>query len=432
MKLFSIFIHSAKHMLRSRPRWIILISAFIVIFICIDVFSRQSDQSISWTFPYFSGAANFEKLFEWRISPSDFEVASQLNYHEYFDYRHQKTSQTISHGLNSYGYVLIALLSRLIFFWQGDAQGVISLQVAVHSTISVFFICFVFGDIKSQSLFAFLYAANPLIVYFAIFPFYYFWLCVPSILFALLLTKPLWARNLVLIAPGVFIISFCIRPTVIFLCILFYLFAFKLVKARIASIFMPSLALFVAGIVFISSVSPRMPPWHTIYIGVGAYTNDFDVLTLSDGEGFQFFYNQTGINISTDPISGNWGKPALMANYNSLLRKQYFQNLRSRPLVFFKNAIVNLGQVFSIGYLTDRPVISLLSSLLGWLFAFYLLIRRQWAWALGIFSSSLCFFWYFPPTPAYNFAAYLLIVCGFIASLSPSNKDLQKFRPSKR
>jgi len=161
-----------------------------------------------------------------------------------------------------------------------------------------------------------------------------------------------------------------------------------------------------------------------MYIGFGAYANNFQVSSLSDGEGYRYFTEKTGVSISANPITGNWGKPDLMKDYNNVLGKRYFQILLSSPLTVLRNAALNLGQVFSIGFLDGRPLLSLLSSLFGWSFLFYLLLRGQHMWVLAIFASSLSFFWYFPPVPAYNFAAYLLLVCAFIASLSCSHGDL--------
>lgn len=407
-----------------RSRLFVFVVALAAISVSLFLFSNPSQMSVNWTFPYFSGAANFERLFDWRISPSDYEVASRLGHDEYLEYKHQATTETVDYGLNSYGYVLIALLSRLLFFWLGDIQAVIYLQVLVHLIISFFFIYFVFRDSRSRLWFVFLYAANPLVVYFVTFPFYYFWLCLPSVCFATLLLRPLLAKVIVPFSVPLLLISLLIRPTTIFLCLLFFAVSFKYLSKTRISVLVPSLGLFVAGVIFMSSVNPRMPPWHTMYIGFGAYSNTFEISSLSDNEGYRYFTKKTGVSISTNPVSGNWGNVSLMKDYNNVLRTGYFQILASSPLTVLKNAALNFGQVFSLGFLDGRPMLSLLSSFAGWAFLVYLLLRGQWMWALAIFASSLSFFWYFPPIPAYNFAAYLLLACGFIASLPHSHGDL--------
>ena len=84
-------------------------------------------------FLIFSGAANFNTLFHWQISPSDYAFAQQLNDFDYRQYIHKASGDTVDYSLNSYGYVLIALVSRIIFASFGDIQGVIIFQVIVHA-----------------------------------------------------------------------------------------------------------------------------------------------------------------------------------------------------------------------------------------------------------------------------------------------------------
>jgi len=397
---------------------LVLLVATIATSTSIYLFCNKGMMSISWTFPYFSGAANFHRLFNWQISPADYLVANQILPQNYPEYRHQETPCTIGYSLNSYGYVLVALLSRTVFYWLGDLQSVIYFQILIHLTICFFFIVFIFPSVKERLIFIFLYAANPLVIYFATFPFYYFWLCVPSACFAVLLLKPQWRSQTVMASTLLLLISLLIRPTTLFLCLLFYVFAFKLLIKNRFLVLVPSLALFIAGALLFSSVNPRYPPWHTMYIGIGAYANNAGVSSLSDEEGYQYFSKKTGIEISTNPVSGNWGKPDLMKNYNEILKDKYIQILTTSPGTVAKNAILNLGQVFSIGYIDRRPLLSLLSSLIGYGVIAYLLICRQISWLAAIAASAASFFWYFPPIPAYNFASYLLLVCGFISSLS--------------
>jgi len=50
-------------------------------------------------------------------------------------------------------------------------------------------------------------------------------------------------------------------------------------------------------------------PWHTIYLGIGAYQNDFGIDDLSDVRGYEYFYSRTGILIDTNAVNGNWDIP---------------------------------------------------------------------------------------------------------------------------
>ncbi len=404
----------------------ILILALIAVSISIYLFSSKGMMSISWTFPYFSGAANFEKLFDWQISPADYDLASRLTSQEYLNYRHQQTDNTIAYGLNSYGYVLVALLSRSIFYWCGDIQGIIYLQILIHLLICLFFITFAFTDNKTRLLFVFLYAANPLVIYFATFPFYYFWLCLPSACFAILMLKPLWCTQIMIVSTPVLLISLLIRPTTVFLCFLFFIYAYKLAAKANLFPFISTLSVFSAGLILFASVNPRLPPWHTMYIGFGGYANTIGIANLSDDEGYQYFFDKTSIKISTNPITGNWGQPALMKSYNKTIREEYFRILMIHPGFALKNALINLGQVFSVGYIDKRPLLSLLSSFAGWCIIIYLLIQKQYSWVLAVICSALSFFWYFPPIPAYNYASYFLLACGIISSTSSRYLQLNK------
>jgi hypothetical protein len=388
--------------------------------------------SISWTFPYFSGAANFKKIFDWQISPIDYDLAAKLSFGDYLNYRHQQTVATISYGLNSYGYVLVALLSRTIFYWAGDVQGVIYLQLLVHLLISLFIVSFVFVDNKARFLFITLYAASPLVVYFVTFPFYYFWLSIPSACFATLLLKPAWRKQVVIVSTPLLLSSLLIRPTTIFLSILFYAVAYRSTPKVSLRLLLSSLSIFIAGLILFSSVNPRLPPWHTMYIGFGAYKNSFGLSGLSDEEGYKLFYRKTGVQISTNPITGNWGKPVLMNAYNKVIKEQYFHLLTSHPWVFIKNSLLNLGQVFSVGYIDKRPLLSILSSCLGWGVITYLLLQKEYSWFFAITSSALCFFWYFPPIPAYNFSSYMLLTCAIISSLPASRLPAKKLPEGSR
>lgn len=405
--------------IRRHPLPVVLLFAIVAFGVSVRLFFNGGMMGLDWTFPYFSGAANFDRLFEWRISPSDYQLAQQLAPADYIRYRHQATADTIPYGLNSYGYVLVAMFARALFQRMGDVQSVIALQLAVHALISALFLVCFFADFRSRVAFVVLYVANPLVIYFATYPFYYFWLCLPSACCAALLLRPGWARQILLLATPLLLLALLIRPTTLFLCLLVYGLAYRALPGRRLSVVVPALAVFIAGVIAISALNPRLPPWHTMYVGLGAYPNASGVSTLSDGEGYRYFAERTGVEISTSPVSGNWGQPALMKAYGHVVRAGYLRALLAQPGRVLLNALLNLGQVFSVGYVVDSLPLSLLSSLVGWCVAAYLLLRGQILWMLAIVASALSFFWYFPPIPAYNFAAYLLLACGLICSLRP-------------
>ena len=119
----------------------------LCIVLSIALFSNKSTQGINWTFPYFSGAANFEKIFDWKISPSDVENVKKLGntseLNNYIDYKHKRTDDLVLNTTNNYGYVLVAVASQNIFPFLGDLRGVIYFQIIIHIIISSFVINFI-------------------------------------------------------------------------------------------------------------------------------------------------------------------------------------------------------------------------------------------------------------------------------------------------
>lgn len=159
-----------------------LYSGILILCVVLSValFSNKSTMGFNWTFPYFSGAANFEKLFDWKISPSDFEnvkkIEDSFKLKNYIDFKHKKTDDLVLNTVNNYGYVLVAFASQNIFPFLGDLRGVIYFQLIVHIIISLFLINFILSSPLKKLFFILFYAANPLVIYFTTFPFYYFWM----------------------------------------------------------------------------------------------------------------------------------------------------------------------------------------------------------------------------------------------------------------
>ncbi len=412
----------ASKVIRKHPHLLLCFLTIVAIGLSVAFFSNMSVMSIAWTFPYFSGAANFDTLFHWQISSSDYAFVQQLNDLDYRHYIHKTSEDTVDYSLNSYGYVLIALISRILFGSFGDIQGVVVLQVIVHILMCIFLCTCVIDGLRSRLLFVLLYAANPLVIHFVTFPFYYFWLSLPSVCLATLILRPDWASRVVLFSTPLLLLSLLIRPTTIFLCIFFYVIAWMYIPVRRRFLAAIAFLWFIAGVVVFSHFNPRIPPYHTMYVGLGAYGNDVGVHSLSDGEGFRYFMSETNVDISTSPIDGNWGAPELMSSYNEIILGRYLRIVSSRPIMVIRNAFLSLGQVFSVGYIVESPFLSLLSSVSGFFVLVFLLLRKQFVWAIAIFSSALAFFWYFPPIPAYNFAAILLLVCGLLSAFNPTSK----------
>jgi hypothetical protein len=392
-------------------------------------FANKGIQGINWTFPYFSGAANYERLFDWKISPSDFEQVKTLTLSDYRIYKHQRSTDLIQNFTNNYGYVLIALTSQKLFPYLGDIQGLILLQVLVHVLACLFLVLMILKTPIQRFGFILLYAANPLIIHFVTFPFYYFWLFIPSFCFTILMLKPTWRRYIVIVSPALLLFSLLIRPTTVFLSIMFFLVAFfflKTIRDKITVIV--AFGVFVVILLFIEAKHTGAP-WHTAYVGIGAYSNDVGVTSLADEQGFEFFYNKTGILINTDAVHGNYNDQAMRQQYMETLRARYSDIAKEKYGLLIRNALVNLLQVYSIGYITEKPILTWISTGLGAIVFLFLLCTHQWNWAVAIFASASSFVFYYPPIPAYNFAAYMLLVVSGMLGLE---RVIVKLRTSHR
>jgi hypothetical protein len=385
-------------------------------------FSNPHNQSINWTFPYYSGAANFSRLFDWQISPSDFEQAKLVAIEDYRYYKHQRTYDLIPNTANNYGYVLVALTSQTLFPFLGDLQGTILLQLLVHIAAALLMMLWVLKTPLQRYGFLFLYVANPLIIYITTFPFYYFWMCFPSLAFAVLILKPEWRRWIVFVALPFLLLSLLIRPTTILLTAFFFLVAFYFAQSVSEKLLAATAAaFFIVSAFFISSITSGSP-WHPMYIGIGAYDNDVGVVDLDDKRGYEYFRSHTGITIDTDAIRGNWNDPDIRQHYLDTLKNRYVQIAQENPALLVRNAIVNMLQVFSVGYIVEKPVLTWASTALGATVLGFLLLTRQFVWVFAVLASAVSFAWYFPPIPAYNFAAYLLLVLAILFGLERNRR----------
>lgn len=391
-----------------------LVMLFSII-ISASFFSNDRTAGAASTFMYFSGAANFSEIFHWQVSPSDYDnlistVGDPYVLEQYQDYKHQKTEDLIPNTVNNYGYVLVALASQNIFPFLGDLRGVIWLQLSLHLLICLIVINFILLNPSNKFYFILFYAANPLIIHFVTFPFYYFWLFLPSFFFAVLVLKKKWLFWWVYLSVPVLIFSLLIRPTTLFLAMFFFFLAFFYARTNFLKInVLAASLLFVLSLLFIFS-SSSSSPWHTIYVGIGAYPNSVGVAALDDTEGFKYFFSQTKVEINAHSIAGNWNDPLIRETYMDVLKNRYFEIVSESPFLLLRNAVLNTLQVFSIGFIVDRPIMTSISTFIGFFVFTFLVYTRQFVWILAILASASSFALYFPPIPAYNFAAYLLLV----------------------
>jgi len=365
------------------------------------IFRSHGTQGINWTFPYFSGAANFRSLYDWQISPEDYDQVKGMTPAEHGHYRYARADKTVEYTVNNYGYVLVALAARNLFFWAGDAHAVVYLQVLVHVALSLLTLAHLRSRLQ-RGIFFVLFAINPLILYFVTFPFYYYWAAVPSlILVATVLREQRWGMEVLLLSVLLFV-CFLIRPTTLFVSMLIFMVWLRRErKVMVAA----GVAVFCA-LAWHSSGHFSTSPWHTMYVGLGAYSNPYGMEGPFDEAGFKRYTDLTGKAISTHAITGDYSKREVRQDYYALMRSEYLNVVRESPLGIMRNAAYNLIQSFGFGYRVSRPVVQLVSGVVGLIMIGLIVWTHQWMWGVGVLAVAGSFAPYFPPIPAYLFGAF--------------------------
>jgi hypothetical protein len=367
------------------------------------MFRNPGGQSVDWSFPYFSGAANFGSFGEWHISPSEYAAVRGMSIADYREHRHLRAQDTLPYTYNNYGYVLVVLAARTWFPWLGEGDAVALLQCVAHVAICLG-IFSLLGTPVQRWAFVLLYAVNPVVLRLVTYPYYYFWSALPCALLAVV-----WLRRdrigwwIMPTALALFV-AWLIRPPVLFVCLLVFALAFR-AGQRIAT---ASAALVFAALVALASPLTYSSPWHTVYVGIGAYENPYGLDGPYDEHGYALYQRVTGMRIDMNPVDGSFQRAEERERYWRVLRENYLQIARERPLMLLRNAAFNTAEAFALGYDVDRRWVTLLSGLGGVAMIALIAGFRLWTWGLGILCYAAAFTPYFPPIPAYLFGAYLL------------------------
>lgn len=396
-------------------------------------YTKDVGMSDNWIGPYLSGAANYEIGGTFLTNHDQVIEFKELVYQDQLAYRFTRSPDTEYYNHNPIGFAIIIAISKLIFgTFFGDMQSFIFLQLLLHLVISVYFLkLFKKESIKFYS-FMTLYALNPFIIYFAVFNFYYFWQVIPSVLLLLLLLKPKLLDNLSFnLASGVILgLLFLTRPTLIGISLVFFVLLFLYQRKKIYSI--SSFCVSILLIITLHSPNQKSP-WHSVYVGLGAYENPYQI-TLSDNEAYSYHGEVTGVVINAS-YGGNYYDKDLIIAYNHHLRTFIFNAVNENPGIFIRNAFLNYGQSFFIGYktrVTDWVNIGL--SVLGYLlliFSLYTLNREKFFLLLAITFYSLTYIVFFPPIQAYHYGAYILIIILLILNFEDGKKLFKKSTVSR-
>lgn len=375
------------------------------------VFRNSGGQSVDWSFPYFSGAANLA-VGGWRVSPAEYAAVRGIEPADYRAHRHERTTDTVEYTFNNYGYVWVVAAARTLFGWMGDGNAVVTLQVVVHIAVALALFAMLWTPLRRCTFFL-LYAVNPVVLHIVTYPYYYFWSVLPCALLAVTwLQRERIGAWILPIAVGL-AFSYLIRPPVLFVCLLVLVVAFRPGQRAVT---LAAAGLF-AALLFFGAARTYSSPWHTVYVGIGAYENPYGIDGPLDERGFDYYRDTTGVVIDMNPIDGTFQDAAARERYWGVLRERYLEIAHERPLLLVRNAAYNTAESFALGYDADRSWVTLLSGLAGLVMIGLIVASRAWIWGLGILCYAAAFTPYFPPIPAYLFGAYLLtaLAAGHVA-----------------
>jgi len=390
---------------------------------CSIVYIMQPVKGMSpvYSVPYFSGAKQLSFGGEWKFDLAEVDILKGKSIQDLYFYDFDnENKELLPYNLTNSGFLYLVALTDSIIPVLGPIGAIVFFQLLVHM-----FICWIIYkkmDNKiMKKLFLFFYYCNPLVIYFALFPFYYFWQVIPSVIFIYYYFDKSPKINYYLYTLCVFLafLAFVIRPTVLFLVLGIIGYVWYKYQNKYALLGIPFFALLVMiwGNYF-NHTERAGGPWHTIYIGIGAYPNPYPELEkLSDNQGYETYNKLTGEQMSAS-IDGTYTKSIeKRKTYLNLLKNQYLKIVKENPLLITRNAILNYFQGFSIGYITGKPYyVHLIISLTGLFLFLWLFLTKRWVEIGAISLSHISFTPYYPPIQAYYYGSILLI-CIFSISV---------------
>ena len=312
----------------------------VMLYIALRLTDFHQSMTSFWVGPYLSAAINFDwTTFTLNVNWDEIKVFSSLSNSEMFQYQFIQTDNLTLYDYLAKGLVLLLIFAKKIFFWQGDLEALQTLQYMVHISLSIFVITRLLSGRYQKVLFLVLYAFNPLVLYFVNYPFYYFWQVIPSFIFIYWYYNQYKTGNLIYIFSFVFAFIYITRPTVLLLIVLFYiLYALRdSLKKALVGFF-----IFIVLINLAPSLS--IGPWHTMYVGIGAYGNEYRV-ELSDNDAYNYYKQETGKEVN----SGNIMISKIKNDYYDFLKNRILEIVNENPLMMIRNMAYNVAQSYSFG-----------------------------------------------------------------------------------
>ena len=380
-----------------------------IIFLMLYSMDFNQTQAPAWIAPYLSAAANFDfSSLAMYIDQTQIEQFSKLTRPEQFDFNFVSSSNIERYDHLAIGFYFISILATKIFFFIGDLEAIVLLQQIVHVSLS-FLIMTRLEKSRDKVIFFIFYMINPIVLYFVNFPFYYFWQMVMSVIFVYYYMSNKKIGNYIFILTLAIYFLYIIRPSILFLIFFFYLFYMYKESWKKGVI---AIGIFLSLITGLQS-SYGGGPWHTMYVGIGAYQNPYGI-KLSDESGYEYFNKITSKTFGSKDVTNE----ELKNEYYNTIKNKYLEILKKEPVMIVQNAIFNTIGAYALGYKTGSLLLIYINIFLGLMMVILLLYTKQYILFLAIGAGSISFTPYYPPISAYMYGNYILLVIGFIGAIN--------------
>ena len=401
------------------------LSLAILISLAAWLVNSQATMSPVWYGPYLSGAANLSWSGEFYIDSEEVFYFDELTTEQQHSYQFGRSGSTVYYEANPVGYVYIVWLATQLFSALSDIHALELFQLLAHIGLS-FVVIALLRTRLHKCMFALVYALNPVVLYYVVYPYYYFWQALPSLLFAVaLLAGSHWGtisrfeQRAVMLCIAI-LLPLCglvvsARATTIAVFVLSLVLLFWFLRGYRVLL---TVGLLAAVAVFSFANKPMAKNfYHTVYVGVGAYPNPY-MDKLSDHEGYDLFEREYGY-VLDGSIGGNYYEPENIAKYKAITRDESVRIIQQHPLMMFRNVLLNYLQSFTIGYLTEQPVAVYYGMAAAGVFVVALLLYfKQYLIFIGASAASSTFVLYYPPIPAYMYGSYLILSLGLVIILA--------------
>lgn len=304
----------------------------------------------------------------------------------------------------SIGFLAYVKLTKFIFNSFGDVQGIVIANMSIHILASIVVIQTIKTRLHSL-LFALLYTFNPFVIYIVTFPYYYYIAVIPGAIAIYLYERKDATSSIgMLIIISMLLFSVMLRSTLLFGILLIFIRSIYFGKNKLILIY----TIIFLGLLFYFFINNKLiyGPWHSVYVGIGAYSNDYGIY-LSDSSSMEYLLRNLNISILEFQ--------ALSVQIRQEIWKAGVLEIFSlNPLIFVWNAFKNILQLYGFGYSTKYQLLQYFSMAMG--FAFFVLsIRRKLFFHIKVIMLlNLGYVIYFPPLPMYMAGSYIIIMHGWL------------------